>query len=197
MKRNFGCESFVNLLLRAKKAFMGRLRGRLYNYLGVFHKDTKSNLVFGWGARFINSRSIKLFENVHFGVLARLECYGSFPKDTDAKIIIGAGSSFGDYCHIGAFNNITIGKSVLGGSNVTIIDHNHGNPKEDLSEAEILDPKLRPLVSKGTIVIGDNVWIGDGVIILPGSEIGNDAIIAANVVVLGKVSPKSIYFGKK
>lgn len=197
MKRNFECESFANLFFRAKKAFMSRLRGMFYFYFGFFHRETKSKLVFGGGARFINSKSIKLSENVHFGLLARLECHGGFPKSSQPKIEIGANSSFGDYCHIGAFNKIKIGKSVLGGSNVTIIDHNHGSTNRDLLGTDVLDPKKKPLVSKGPIIIGDNVWIGDGVIILHGSVIGCNAVIAANVVVSGEVPPNTIFFGRQ
>jgi len=197
MNRNFGCESNVNVLWRAQRAFMGRLRGKIYKCLGVFHKDTSCKLYFGWGARFINSKSIKLSENVKFGMMARIECHGLFDKDDPAKIIIGPGSSFGDYCHIGALNRIIIGENVLGGSGVTIIDHNHGSPKADLSETHLRCPKQRPLVSKAPITIGDNAWIGDGVIILSGSEIGSGAIIAANVVVTGTVLAKTVYLGKK
>ena len=46
-----------------------------------------------------------------------------------------------------------------------------------------MPPKLRRLYSKGPIVIGDNVWIGDKVIILDGVKIGNNSIIAAGTVV--------------
>jgi lipopolysaccharide O-acetyltransferase len=38
-------------------------------------------------------------------------------------------------------------------------------------------------------VVEDNVWIGDGVVILPGSHIGEGSIIGANSVVNG-VIPK-------
>ncbi len=42
---------------------------------------------------------------------------------------------------------------------------------------------MRPVKSKGSIVIGDNVWIGDKATILPGVIIGDGAVIAANAVV--------------
>lgn len=38
-------------------------------------------------------------------------------------------------------------------------------------------------MSKGEVIIGDNVWIGDKATILPGVKIGNNSIIAANSVV--------------
>lgn len=45
------------------------------------------------------------------------------------------------------------------------------------------------------IVIGDYVWIGARVIILPGTEIGEGAIIQAGAVVHGKIPPYAIAGG--
>jgi virginiamycin A acetyltransferase len=49
--------------------------------------------------------------------------------------------------------------------------------------------------SKGKIVIEDEVWIGYGVIILSGVNIGRGSIIAAGAVVTKDVSPYSIVGG--
>jgi acetyltransferase-like isoleucine patch superfamily enzyme len=197
MKRNFGNESAANFLMRASRALSGRLRAGCFRLLGLFHEGTGRGLYFGHGARFINSKGILLSSQVHFGVLARLECHGEFQKGASPKISVGRGTSFGDYCHIGAANGVIIGTGVLGGSGITIIDHNHGSPRADLSGKAPGDPKKRELVSKGPIVIEDNVWIGDGVIILPGCVVGKGAIIAANVVVTKNVASGSIYIGPK
>ena len=57
------------------------------------------------------------------------------------------------------------------------------------------DPLKRPIVSKGPVRIGDNVWIGDKATILPNVSIGNGAIIAANAVVTKDVPPYSVAAG--
>lgn len=44
------------------------------------------------------------------------------------------------------------------------------------------------------ITIGNNVWIGGGAKILPGIEVGNNAIIAANAVVTRHVAENERYF---
>lgn len=48
---------------------------------------------------------------------------------------------------------------------------------------------------KGDTVIGNDVWIGEKSIILPGVEIGDGAIIAAGSVVTKNVEPYSIVGG--
>jgi acetyltransferase-like isoleucine patch superfamily enzyme len=52
----------------------------------------------------------------------------------------------------------------------------------------------RNLTFKKT-VIGNNVFIGTQVIILPGSTIGNNVIIGANSVVKGKIPSNSVAVG--
>jgi acetyltransferase-like isoleucine patch superfamily enzyme len=39
------------------------------------------------------------------------------------------------------------------------------------------------LKSKGEVIIGNNVWLGDKVAVLGGVHIGNNVIVAANAVV--------------
>lgn len=96
------------------------------------------------------------------------------------SIIIGECCDFGAWNHITATNKISIGKNLLTGKWVTITDNSHG--KSDLNTLQ-QPPVLRPVVSKGPVIIGDNVWIGDKATILPGVTIGDGAIIAANAVV--------------
>lgn len=45
------------------------------------------------------------------------------------------------------------------------------------------------------IIIGDNVWFGAGVTVLPGVSIGNDSVIAAGSVVTKDVPPFSVAVG--
>ena len=45
------------------------------------------------------------------------------------------------------------------------------------------------------IIIGDDVWIGRGCMIFPGSEIGDGVIVGANSVVKGKLEDHGIYAG--
>lgn len=51
------------------------------------------------------------------------------------------------------------------------------------NELKKFAPKLEELPLKGDTIIGNDVWIGQNVTILPGVHIGNGAIIGANSVV--------------
>ena len=108
------------------------------------------------------------------------------------EIIIGDGTSIRDYSQITAINSIRIGNGVLTGPNILITDNAHG-----ASVAELLDiaPNLRPLSSKGPVIIEDNVWIGTKASIMPGVRIGKGAIIAANSVVTHDIPPYCVAAG--
>ena len=56
-------------------------------------------------------------------------------------------------------------------------------------------PKLSDLPLKGDTVIGNDVWIGQNAVILPGVYIGDGAIIGLNSVVAGNVEPYTIVAG--
>ena len=58
-----------------------------------------------------------------------------------------------------------------------------------------MTPTIEQLPFKGDTVIGNDVWIGQNVTIMPGVKIGDGAIIAANSTVVKSVEPYSIYGG--
>lgn len=95
-------------------------------------------------------------------------------------------------CHIGAINRVLIGSNVLIGSKVMIIDHQHG---EITKAALSVPPAYRPLWSKGPIIIEDNVWIGEGAVVLPNVKIGKNSIVGANSVVTKSIPPNSVAVG--
>jgi acetyltransferase-like isoleucine patch superfamily enzyme len=57
------------------------------------------------------------------------------------------------------------------------------------------NPIKRPIISKGPVIIGNNVWIGDKATILSDVKIGDGAIIAANAVVTKDVPAYSMAAG--
>ena len=60
---------------------------------------------------------------------------------------------------------------------------------------EAQTPSLDDLPLKGDTVVGNDVWIGQNVTVMPGVHIGNGAIIAANSVVAKDVPPYCVAGG--
>lgn len=107
-------------------------------------------------------------------------------------IKIGDGVNIGPMSHITAIDCIIIGNGVLTGPQVLITDNSHGLFEEDQLQ---IRPADRPLYSKGPVVIEENVWIGQGSMILSGLTIGKGSIVAANSVVTKSVPPFSLVAG--
>lgn len=102
-----------------------------------------------------------------------------------AKIQIGNNCGFSGTV-IGAKENITIGDNVLFGANSLITDFDwHG-----------VDPYTRRSSNGDSkpIIIGNNVFIGYGAIILKGVTIGNNSVIGANSVVTKNI-PENVIAG--
>lgn len=114
-----------------------------------------------------------------YSILGSWERYGQ-DEHYEPEIIIGNDCNIGEFCHITAINKITIGDGLLTGRFVYIGDNAHGGLS--IEEANI-PPAKRKLKSKGEIMIGKNVWIGDKVTILGGVTIGDNVIIGAGSIV--------------
>lgn len=128
-------------------------------------------------------KNIIIGDNFYANKGLRLEAYAS-DKRKNPIIDIGDNVSLGQNCHIGGINSIKIEKGVLIGSKVYITDHMHGNPHKHYDNP----PAKRELYSKGSVLIGENTWIGDNVVVLPGVKIGKNVIIGANAVVTKDIS---------
>lgn len=123
---------------------------------------------------------ISVGEGFTTGVGCRLEAY---PIDDKPVLHIGKNVQINDYVHITAMTSVKIGNNVLMASKIYISDCTHGSytgAENDSSPLSI--PIDRPLSTK-PVIIGDNVWIGELVSVLPGVTIGKGSIVGANSVV--------------
>jgi len=121
----------------------------------------------------------------------------AFPRSSNSQVIlrIGHDVQVNDYVHIAAIESVTIGDRVLIASKVFISDHNHGNFKgEGPHESPLIPPRDR-LLSFAPVTIGDDVWIGESVAVLPGVSIGRGAVIGAMSVVTCNVPEYCIAVG--
>lgn len=136
---------------------------------------------------------ISIGNDCGIGKYCFLGAFDHYEKDTfNPEIKIGNNFSMLFNCQITAINKIVIGDNVLIGSRVYITDHFHGNiTKEEIN----IPPVKRSLFSKGPVVVGNNVWIGSGVAILPNVTIGDNCIIGANSVVTKSFDKNSVIAG--
>lgn len=103
------------------------------------------------------------------------------------KTILGDNSGIGINARI--CGECTIGDNVMMGTDVVVITRNHRFDRTDI-----------PMISQGfeetkPVVIGNDVWIGDRVMIMPGVNVGEGAILAAGAVVTHNVPPYAIVGG--
>ena len=107
--------------------------------------------------------------------------------------VFSAKVSLGDYSGIGINAHIsgtcTIGSYVMMGPNVTIITRNHKH--DDLQQPMM----FQGFEEEKPVVIGDDVWIGERVMIMPGVHIGKGSIIAAGAVVTHDVPEYAVVGG--
>ncbi|MYM60717.1 acetyltransferase [Vibrio sp. OCN044] len=139
----------------------------------------------------IRNRSyIKIGKNLTTGRNCRLETYNK----NKVGLILGDNCELNDNVHIACAESIVIMDNVLIASRVFITDLNHGcysNSSPSLPESIV---SKRPLDSS-KVVIGDNCWLGEGVVITKGVQLGKNCIVAANSVVTKSFPKNSIVGG--
>jgi len=109
----------------------------------------------------------------------------SITVNKNARLIIGEDTYIGARVHIRVNEYVKIGNNCAIAWNVTIMD-------SDFHEY-LVDNKI-PTITK-RVIIEDNVWIGNNVIILKGVRIGKNSIIAAGSVVTKDVEPYTMVGG--
>lgn len=156
------------------------------------------------------ARGVDFGQRITIGRGARIEACGQ-----GTCLRFGNDVEINDHVHIGAMLNVTIGNRVLIASRVFITDHNHGCygrapemlrpsardrfgaeravPLADLSIPTV-PPADRPL-AVSPVSIEDDVWLGQGVCVMPGVTIGAGSVIGANAVVVTDIPPGSIAVG--
>lgn len=107
-------------------------------------------------------------------------------------VLDGGQLTIGNHCFfninssITCAEKITIGDNCKFGNNLVIVDHDHNYRFNGIYS------KDNPEFISSPVIIGNNVWIGANVVILRGTEIGDDCVIAAGSIVKGTVLPNTL-----
>ncbi len=136
-------------------------------------------------------KSISGAKRLTLGRFCRFDLNG-----TEKTLYIGEDCEFGDMTHIVAYGKVEIGNQVLIASKCFISDTNHGTYKGQEQSNPDEPPKKRRLVIKPT-KIGNNVWIGENVVILAGAEIGDGCVIGAGSIITKKIPKNTIVVGNE
>ena len=105
---------------------------------------------------------------------------------------------FGTHLHVGARVFTNYGLVALDVAPITIGDDTQIGPNVQLlTPTHPLDPDLRRAKWEAAepVVIGANVWIGGGAVVLPGVTVGDDAVIGAGAVVTRDVPAGAVVVG--
>ena len=102
--------------------------------------------------------------------------------------------AIGDRCLIGTGSSIVghlsieIGDDVWTGHHVHITDMNHGYDDPDRPISVQHQPEA-------PVSIGSGSWLGHGVVVLPGAQIGRNVVVGAGSVVRGVLPDHSVAVG--
>lgn len=134
---------------------------------------------------------ISVGEGTTFGFIEDADFWTTYeflnPRNADSRISIGKNCRICNrFTAVSEGEGIEIGDNVLVGSSVTVLD----------SDFHEIDPEKRVggNPKTGKVVIGDNAWIGDRVMILKGTAIGKNSVVAAGAVVSGDF-PANVVIG--
>ncbi len=105
---------------------------------------------------------------------------------------------YGSHITIGSHCFVNLGLTALDVAPITIGDDVQIGPNVQLlTPTHPVDPLLRRAGWEAAepIVIGDNVWLGGGVVVLPGITIGDDTVVGAGSVVVRDLPARVVAVG--
>ena len=100
-----------------------------------------------------------------------------------SSLAIGSNTYIGHHCHVHAIDPVIIGSGCVFADNVMVSTTDHDRVDRHLVHGT------------GSIVIGDDVFLGQNVVVLGGVRVGNGATVAAGAVVLRDVDAGTIVGG--
>lgn len=101
------------------------------------------------------------------------------------ELLIGDKCFFNQNVSITCKKKIRIGDRCQIANNVVIVDHDHAGSEDWGSYVE------------NPVIIGNDVWIGAGSVILRGAVIGDKAVIGAGSIVKGNVPAGAVFYQKR
>src|ERR1700722_6005206 len=118
------------------------------------------------GSNSVVCQQVEMSGNIALGNSCVVGSFTILSTAPAAKLEVGIDTYINSYTVIGAMEAVSIGNHCIFAAFVSITDATHGI--DDLSIAT----KHAPITAK-PVTIGDNVWLGGGVLVMMGSHFGN------------------------
>jgi acetyltransferase-like isoleucine patch superfamily enzyme len=154
----------------------------------IYHRDLQL------GCHVFIGERVTIFQDKNSGKVEladRVFIYGETYIQTgeEGTLRIGADTHIQPRCQFNAYKApIQIGCNVQIAANCAFYSYNHGMAPDQPLKAQSLE-------TKGGIKIGDDVWLGYGVIVLDGVQIGAGAVVGAGSVVTHDIPEGAIAVG--
>jgi acetyltransferase-like isoleucine patch superfamily enzyme len=166
-----------------RKPTLGTSGGPLFIGRGVrisnaSHIHHRGRLVIEDGAEVqgLSSRGLVLGAEVSIGARCMIRPSSYYGGEVGEGLRMGDRSSMASGCFIGCSGFIEIGDDVMLGPGVRLFAENH-----------VFDDRSRTIksqgVRRGTVVIGDDCWLGSGAMVMSDVKIGAGVVVAAGSIV--------------
>lgn len=196
---------FVMMLSNSRTGALGYILRKMF-YPMIFGSIGR-NVTFGRNITIRHPHKIKIGDNCIIDENCVLDAKGEDPRGIEMAsncvlsrnnilsckggyIKLGEGTNIAQNSLVHSEKAVELGRNTLVASYVYFV----GGGNHDFSRTDV--PIIQqPSLSRGGIFIEDNCWFGAGVIVLDGSRIGNDCVIAAGAVVNSNLPAFSIAAG--
>jgi acetyltransferase-like isoleucine patch superfamily enzyme len=152
--------------------------------------DTHPTLMLGERLRLEEDILWRIATNAHvtLGDACHVRRGCEIKADRGARLAIGARVHLGPWSTVSALSEVIIGDDCLIAERVSIRDHDHVFRTVGRTYSE-QGYQVEP------VIIGRNVWLGAGVTLIKGVELGDHCVVAAHAVVTHSFPPASIVAG--
>lgn len=154
------------------------IQGRMSNY--------KKGIRIHYPIKINNIKGILIEDNV---IIREHAWFNNKGNNDTSTLRIGRGTYIGRFSQINAWKEVVIEDHVLIADRVFISDCDHIFSDENIPIIQQKDE------FKGPVRLRSGCWIGIGAVILPGVEIGRNAVVTSNAVVTKSVPDNSVVGG--
>lgn len=135
-----------------------------------------------------SSLRAKLWRIIGAEIGAGSQILGGTVMLSASNIRIGSQTTINTNCRLDGHGGLSIGDNVMIGANCQIISATHNIDRFDI-------PMKFQGIKKAFVTVGDDVWIGASVIILPGVTVGRGSVIGAGSIVTKNIPEFAICAG--